>query len=128
MAWTFANGLPQESPSTLALQGGTDPSGRPMFPSLYVTDITNNLNSTAGDWQQGGTPIAPSAVYGTWKSITETIDETKKRLKYTKEQIEAGKPHVAHDACKGKKCKLCRNSGFMPRWAAQEETGQGDGK
>jgi hypothetical protein len=64
------------SPSTLALQGGTDPSGRPMFPSLFVTDITNNLNSTAGDWQQGGTPIAPSAVYGTWKSITETIDET----------------------------------------------------
>jgi hypothetical protein len=67
-------------PNTLALQGGTDPSGRPMFPSLFITDITgldpNSVAAHGGDWQYGGTPIAPSAVYGTWKGMTETIDET----------------------------------------------------
>ncbi len=69
-----------ETPAQLALQGGTDLSGRPMFPSLFVTDITgldpNGVAAHAGDWQYGGTPIAPTAVFGTWKSITETINET----------------------------------------------------
>ncbi len=45
-----------------------DPSGRPMFPALFITDITNDSNSRAGDWQYGGTAIPPSAVYGTWKA------------------------------------------------------------
>jgi hypothetical protein len=67
---------PTFTPTQLALQGGTDPEGRPFFPSLYITDLTSNLNSTNGDWQQGGMAIAPSAVFGTWKSATETINET----------------------------------------------------
>jgi hypothetical protein len=57
-------------------QGNTDASGRPLFPSLYLTDITTDVNNHAGDWQSGGTPIPPTAVFGTWKAFTETIDQT----------------------------------------------------
>ena len=35
-------------------QAGTDLSDRPIFPALFVTDITTNQNSKAGDWQFGG--------------------------------------------------------------------------
>jgi hypothetical protein len=45
-------------------------------PSLYITDITNDPTSRSGDWQYGGTAIAPSAVFGTWKSYTKTVDYT----------------------------------------------------
>jgi hypothetical protein len=64
-------------------QGNTDASGRPLFPSLYITDITGATAATldnpqyhSGDWQYGGTPIAPDAVFGTWKAFTEVIDRT----------------------------------------------------
>ena len=57
-------------------QAGTDVSDRPMAPSLFLTDITNNPNNRSGDWQYGGTAIAPSAVFGTWKSFTRTVDHT----------------------------------------------------
>jgi hypothetical protein len=56
--------------------GASDASGRPMAPSLYITDITNDPNSRSGDWQYGGTAYAPSDVFGTWKAFTETIDLT----------------------------------------------------
>ncbi|HQU46414.1 MAG TPA: Ig-like domain-containing protein, partial [Pirellulales bacterium] len=76
-------GAPYAPPATLGslpIEAGTDPEGRAMFPSLYVTDITgldpNSVAAHAGDWQYGGTPVAPSAVYGTWKTVTETIDES----------------------------------------------------
>jgi len=60
-------------------QGGLDPSGRPMFPALFVTDITGNPASRSGDWQQGSTAaIPPSAVFGTWKGAVEVIDQTAK--------------------------------------------------
>ncbi|MBV8065016.1 MAG: pilus assembly protein [Actinobacteria bacterium] len=57
---------------------GTDPDGRPMFPALFITDVTNNPASTSGDWQSGGTPIPPNAVFGTWKGAVITVDQTKK--------------------------------------------------
>jgi hypothetical protein len=57
-------------------QAGTDVSGRPMAPSLFITDITNDPNNRSGDWQWGGTAYAPSAVFGTWKSFTRTVDYT----------------------------------------------------
>jgi hypothetical protein len=47
-----------------------------MPPTLYITDITNNPHSASGDWQFGGTPILPNAVFGTWKSFSEIIDQT----------------------------------------------------
>jgi hypothetical protein len=57
-------------------QAGLDASGRPMSPSLYITDITSNPNSLSGDWQYGGTAIAPSAVFGTWKGFVKTVNYT----------------------------------------------------
>jgi hypothetical protein len=59
-------------------QGGIDASGRPLAPSLFLTDLTvSGANSRAGDWQYGGTGISPTAVYGAWKSVTTTIDQTR---------------------------------------------------
>ena len=57
-------------------QSGLDPSLRPLWPVLYVTDVTNHPSSRAGDWQMGGRPINPNAVYGTWKSAIRTVDNT----------------------------------------------------
>jgi len=74
---------------TMALDGdqaGTDTSScagfpdlcdRPLFPALFITDITDDPSSRAGDWQFGGTPIAPDAVFGTWKGAVRTVDETR---------------------------------------------------
>jgi hypothetical protein len=57
-------------------QGGTDTAGRPMFPSMYITDVTATGNELSGDWQFGGTAIKPNAVFGTWKGAVKTIDNT----------------------------------------------------
>ena len=51
--------------------------GRPLWPVLYITDLTvNGAASRAGDWQQGGTGVAPSKVCGTWKAAVRTVDYT----------------------------------------------------
>jgi hypothetical protein len=51
--------------------------GRPMWPALFITDITNNLNDRSGDWQQGGTSaLPPSSIFGTWKAAVRTVDKT----------------------------------------------------
>src|SRR5439155_1733820 len=50
---------------------------RPLFPALFITDITTNPTSTAGDWQHGGTPIPPHAVFGTWKGAVRTVNKTR---------------------------------------------------
>jgi hypothetical protein len=55
---------------------GLDQSGRPMWPALFVTDITDDPDSRSGDWQQGGTPYNPNAVFGTWKAAVRTVDTT----------------------------------------------------
>jgi hypothetical protein len=57
-------------------QGNTDVSGRPMPPTLYITDTTTNHANASGDWQYGGTPLLPNAVFGAWKSFSETINQT----------------------------------------------------
>src|SRR5262249_11404330 len=64
------------TPADTGDQAGTDLSGRPIFPSLFITDITSDPNSLAGDWQYGGTPIPPQAVFGTWKAGVRTVDNT----------------------------------------------------
>jgi hypothetical protein len=65
------------STATTGDQQGTDTSGRPLYPSLFVTDLTvNGPNSHAGDWQFGGAAIAPTDVFGAWKYFTRTIDRT----------------------------------------------------
>ena len=61
-------------------QGGTDTSGRPMFPALFITDLDappGSSNELAGDWQYGGTGIPPTKVFGTWKAATKIIDQTR---------------------------------------------------
>ncbi|MGH2936337.1 MAG: pilus assembly protein TadG-related protein [Gaiellaceae bacterium] len=56
---------------------GTDTTGRPMYPALFVTDITANPSDTSGDWQFGGVGLAPTAIFGTWKGAVVTVDKTK---------------------------------------------------
>jgi hypothetical protein len=59
-------------------EGGVDVSTRPMFPAMFVTDITlNPSNPDAGDWQYGGVAQPPTAVFGTWKAAVATVDQTK---------------------------------------------------
>lgn len=53
-----------------------DPSGRPIWPALFITDVTSNLTNKSGDWQNGGTAHKPTAVYGTWKAATITTSGT----------------------------------------------------
>jgi hypothetical protein len=57
-------------------QSGLDASLRPMWPVLFITDITADPNDRSGDWQQGGRPINPNAVFGTWKAAVRTVDNT----------------------------------------------------
>jgi hypothetical protein len=58
-------------------QRGIDASLRPMWPVLFITDISNNPMNREGDWQMGGRPSAPSAIFGSWKAAVRTIDNTK---------------------------------------------------
>jgi hypothetical protein len=55
---------------------GLDQWLRPMWPVLFITDITNDPNDRSGDWQQGGRPWNPNVVYGTWKGALRTVDTT----------------------------------------------------
>lgn len=58
-------------------QSGLDSSLRPMWPSLFITDVSADPSSRAGDWQQGGRPVAPNAIFGSWKAAVRTVDNTK---------------------------------------------------
>jgi len=58
-------------------QSGLDSALRPMWPSLFVSDISTDPNNRAGDWQQGGAPISPNAIFGSWKAAVRTVDNTK---------------------------------------------------
>lgn len=56
--------------------------GRPLYPAIFITDITNDLSSRDGDWQQKRTnnkieAIAPDMVWGMWKAAVRTVDKTK---------------------------------------------------
>jgi hypothetical protein len=57
-------------------QAGLDQSLRPMWPALFITDVTGDPTNRSGDWQQGGKPIGPNAVYGTWKAAVRTVDNS----------------------------------------------------
>jgi hypothetical protein len=69
---------PQTGSNVLAGdQSGLDASLRPMWPALFITDISNDASSRAGDWQLGGRPAAPDAIFGSWKGAVRTVDNTK---------------------------------------------------
>jgi hypothetical protein len=75
---------PQTGSNVLAGdQNGLDQSLRPMWPALFITDVSTDGTSRVGDWQQGGRPIGPNAVYGTWKAAVRTVDETASPAKVT---------------------------------------------
>jgi hypothetical protein len=57
-------------------QSGLDQSLRPMWPVLFLTDVTADPTTRSGDWQQGGVPLAPTAIFGTWKAAVRTVDKT----------------------------------------------------
>jgi hypothetical protein len=59
------------------VQSGLDASFRPMWPALFITDISNNPAEREGDWQMGGRPSAPNAIFGSWKAAVRTVDMTK---------------------------------------------------
>lgn len=55
-----------------------DGGGRPLWPALFITDLTlNGTTSRVGDWQQGGTAIAPHKICGVWKGAVRTVDKTR---------------------------------------------------
>jgi hypothetical protein len=58
-------------------QSGLDASLRPMWPALFITDISTDPMNRSGDWQMGGVPRAPNAIFGSWKSAVRTVDYTK---------------------------------------------------
>jgi hypothetical protein len=64
-------------------QSGLDASLRPMWPSLFITDISSDPSSRIGDWQQGGAPLAPNDIFGTWKSAVRTVDKTQSPVAVT---------------------------------------------
>jgi hypothetical protein len=47
-----------------------------MWPVLFLTDVTADANSHTGDWQLGGAPLAPTAIFGTWKAAVRTVNKT----------------------------------------------------
>ncbi|MDB5226194.1 MAG: hypothetical protein JWN78_387 [Bacteroidota bacterium] len=52
--------------------------GRPLWPAIFITDLTvNGAGSRIGDWQQGGIGIPPHQVCGTWKGAIRTVDNTR---------------------------------------------------
>ena len=54
-----------------------DGYNRPLFPAVFITDLTvNGASSTVGDWQRGGTAYRPYAIYGTWKAAVANSDWT----------------------------------------------------
>ncbi len=60
----------------LGHQAGVDPVGRPMWPALFITDITEDASAVGGDWQWGGAPVNPTYVAGTWKGAVRTVDSS----------------------------------------------------
>ena len=55
-----------------------DGGGRPLWPALFITDLTlQGSTSRAGDWQQGGTAVAPHKICGVWKGAVRTVDKTR---------------------------------------------------
>jgi hypothetical protein len=66
---------PQTGTNELAgPQSGLDVSQRPMWPALFITDVTSDPNDRSGDWQHGGRPRNPNALFGTWKGAVRTVD------------------------------------------------------
>ena len=62
-------------------QSGNDVAaggGRPLWPAIFITDLTvNGTTSRIGDWQQGGKGTPPHKVSGVWKYAVRLVDLTR---------------------------------------------------
>src|SRR5437870_730312 len=67
----------QAGTDSASCSGHPDLCDRPMFPAMFLTDITTTPNSRIGDWQGGGAPLPPHAIFGTWKGAVRYLDKTK---------------------------------------------------
>jgi hypothetical protein len=67
-----------------------DATGRPMFPSLFITDISFDTNSTAGDFENSGVPIPPHEIYGQWKVLTKSVKADGTLEKYAQDPLLSG--------------------------------------
>ncbi len=48
--------------------GAKDSDNLPLYPAIFITDITNLPQNISGDSQGGGQANKPGALYGTWKA------------------------------------------------------------
>jgi hypothetical protein len=82
-------------------QAGTDLASRPLWPALFITDITGNPSAcapadtgTCCDWQALNTPygatcdltesaLPPDSACGVWKGAVRTVDKTRNPIKTT---------------------------------------------
>jgi VCBS repeat-containing protein len=93
VGWTFLKdgatsptGLAGTDTATWNSAYGFADHSRPLWPALFITDITDDASSTAGDWQIAPIPatnmptdmyaVAPHQVMGTWKGALRTVDKT----------------------------------------------------
>ena len=79
-------------------QSGLDASLRPMWPSLFITDISNDPANRVGDWQMGGRPSAPDAIFGSWKGAIRTVDNTRNPAVASGDPVPAGLPNEGYGA------------------------------
>ena len=57
-------------------QSGLDVSLRPMWPALFITDVTADPQNRSGDWQMGGRPLRRTRSSGPGKAAVRTVDNT----------------------------------------------------
>ena len=109
---------PQTGTNVLAgAQSGLDPSLRPMWPSLFITDVSVAPTSRVGDWQQGGRPSAPNAVYGTWKAAVRTVDETVSPARSQSPPTPTRARTIGTSAGRTRLRRGSRTRGTAPRWS-----------
>jgi hypothetical protein len=65
--WTPS--MTQGSPVLVGDMNAKDNGTYPYFPALFLTNITEDPTSTAGDAQNGGTGHPPAIIYGVWKPL-----------------------------------------------------------
>lgn len=45
----------------------------PLFPAIYLTDISNKHDDISGDAEKGGQPNMPDEIYGSWQALGERM-------------------------------------------------------
>ncbi len=104
-------------------QAGVDPSGRPMWPALFITDITSDQNATSGDWQWGGGAVNPSYVAGTWKAAVRTVDASGASITPDADPVKNGTNYGNGDTAPAGALGMDQQYGAEVRWDLRLEAG-----